>query len=401
MSRTVVPSMFKEIKHGESTIFLSKVPSKFKLPHKIHILGEDERSKFIAHALCGVYDSVELLATRMKEVDKDSPSLQHTVSRRYDTKLIVPEKPLVTPRLLEEEDDSHIDQLLVSGNGHHALAALNAVKHRVDETTSICLMNDGLGVLEDAQSLIFNDRITRPNIMLGHMTHRLRFNKSRNAVRELRGGLFQITSPYTEIVSQHENGQDMIQSLESARLLNASFTPLDQWFRLKLPSIIFESVADPLCVFLDVPYRALRFKDGKARELMSQMLTEILTIIEAMPELAGSTIIRDFISGTGPRRILEDAIMAKGSQPCELALQISQVHGINVDFLNGYFVRRAKQLNVPAPYNTIIHNMLKVKHSQAVYKSKHYIPVEERYVATEEDAPPMPYSRYQPLHRRS
>lgn len=363
------------------SVLLSAEAAKTPTAHKIHILGDDERSKFIAHALSGVYDSVELLAWRNSSskyplIQKKNPQRKREAS--------TPIQPLVTPRILAKDDDSHIDQLFVSGMGRDAVEALQSVKHRIDDKTSICLMNDGLGVLEDVREKVFNGTHTNPNFMLGHMSHRLAWNRRHNSVKELRSGQLQLTLPYQAgIQTQTDRNQHFVESLRAVKSLNTLLTPLDQWLRFKLPSVIFDSVAEPVCVFLDMPYQGL-LQNPAAGRMMSTLLSEILLVIEAMPEVEGSTIIRDFIRGKGPKRLLYNNIMAKQSQTSELARKVAQGKPTDIDYLNGYFAKRAKQLSLDMPTNAVMREMIKAKHSQAIEKRNSYIPVEETSIPSDQ-----------------
>ncbi|PFH62507.1 hypothetical protein XA68_13246 [Ophiocordyceps unilateralis] len=115
--------------------------------HKVHIIGEDEKAKFMAHALCDIYDSVELLGWR-----RHVPTKYRNIStgRRQTRQPTLLQRNTVPKRVYAPSDSSHIDLLVVTGPGVHAATALDSVKHRINEKSTVCLMSEGLGVLEDA-----------------------------------------------------------------------------------------------------------------------------------------------------------------------------------------------------------------------------------------------------------
>lgn len=355
--------------------------------HKIHILGDDERSRFIAHALSGVYDSVEMLGWK-RSSSSSSPSFSSKYrniykSRHGDQRKMKLEHVSVTPRAITREDNSHIDQLLVAGPGHGAVEALRAVKHRINKDTTVCLMTDGLGVLEEVRARIFQgtDESSKPSFLLGHMSHRLAFNRRHDSVKELRHGETQLTwmdsSRMAPEVEKTETRMNFVQALQAVEDLRSSLTPFDKWLHFKLPSVILDSVVEPVCVLLEIPYAGL-LQNPAAQRMMHRLLTEIVSVVDSMPEVEGSAAIRDFIRGNRIRQHIYSRIMARrGAPSSELARQIRNGLPTDIDYLNGFFIRRGRQLGLDLPTNILMRDMVKAKHSLAIEKLNSYIPIEE------------------------
>ncbi|KAK2594628.1 hypothetical protein QQS21_007665 [Conoideocrella luteorostrata] len=349
--------------------------------HKIHILGEDERSKFIAHALSSVYDSVEMLGWR-----SNSSKYRNIQKARSGNRRTAPnvEANLALPRALAKADSSHIDQLIVTGHGHEAAEALGAVKDRIDNNTTVCLMNDGLGILEDVRKKIFEGSDAAPSFLLGHMNHRLAFNRTYDAVTQLKQGqtkltLAEVPRMRVKDMQKAESRTNFVKALQEVKDLNSSFTPYDQWLRFKLPSVIFDSVVEPVCVLLEMPYQGL-LQNPAAQRMMHGLLSEIITVLENMPELAGSTVIRDYVHSKGIRRFMHSRILGKRLQPSQLARRIENGLPTDVEYLNGYFLRRGQRLGVDLRMNMMMRDMIKAKHSQAIERLNSFIPVEETSV---------------------
>lgn len=350
--------------------------------HKIHILGEDARSKFIAHALSGVYDSVERLAWR-----KPFKKYRNVQPKRSENQSHA--EPLsVTPQILAAESDGHIDQLVVSGKAHDTIRALQSVKHRVDENTTICLMSDGLGVLEDVRKRVFNTPDHAPNFLLGHMSHRFAFNRNLDSVKQLRVGEWQLTpgqwsGRLAAEQNKTESRTNFVESLQQARSLNTVMTPFDTWFRFKLPTVLFDSVVEPVCVLLDLPYEGL-LQNRPAQRMMNKLLSEILVVVQNLPEVEGSTALLDLVRGERAKQILYRSIIGKKSEPSHLVRTLRNGLPVDVDYLNGYFIRRAKQAGLSLPTNMMMREMVKAKHSQAVERMNSYIPIEETSIPSDQ-----------------
>ncbi|RFU77555.1 2-dehydropantoate 2-reductase [Trichoderma arundinaceum] len=382
------PSSSSTPKFYVPSVLLPPEAAKSPSVHKIHILGDDERSRFIAHALSGVYDSVEMLGWKRSSSSTSPPSFSSKYrniykSRHGDQRKMKLEHVSVTPKAISRDDRSHIDQLLVAGPGHEAVEALQSVKHRINKDTAVCLMTDGLGVLEEVRARVFQGTEATPSFLLGHMSHRLAFNRRYDSVRELRHGKTQLTfadsSRLAHEVEKTETRMNFVQTLRGVKDLNSSLTPFDKWLHFKLPSVILDSVIEPVCVLLEIPYGGL-LRNPAAQRMMHRLLTEVVSVVDNMPEVEGSAAIRDFIRGNRIRQLVYSRIMARRGASSELARQIQHGLPTDIDYLNGFFIRRGRQLGLDLPTNVMMRDMVKAKHSLAIEKLNSYVPVEETSV---------------------
>ncbi|KAF4774324.1 hypothetical protein HER10_EVM0011676 [Colletotrichum scovillei] len=146
----------------------------------VHVLGNDERSLFLSHALHGIYDSVKTL-----DIPANTPyrGIAGNLGTRKNPKgWIEPNAALETSPEVEK-DDTHISNLVVSGRPSESIKLLEKVKHRIDDRTAVCYVQDGLGVAEAATNRVFPEKDKRPSIMLGHMTHSLAFDRKAKSVK--------------------------------------------------------------------------------------------------------------------------------------------------------------------------------------------------------------------------
>lgn len=386
------PWQGSEVKAGSATPTSTTPSSRFYVPsvvlpaetakagpvHKIHILGDDERSRFIAHALCSVYDSVEMLSfrdmpkSRYRNVEKVQPD--RTRSSAYAEK---------NAALAEEPDtpgDSRIQQLLVTGRGFEAVKAVASVKDRIDENTTICLMNDGMGVLEEVREKIFDGTNTEPTFMLGHMSHALVFNRNRGSVKELKAGRTVLTradSSLRSVKGLHASPDlALLKSLQLAPALKASTSPYDRWLKFKLPSMIFTAAVEPVCVLLDLPYNGL-LHNRSAQKMMNKLLDEIARVVENLPEVQGSAELLNFLQGEGLKRFCYRRITGKAMAPSDLVKRIEKGLQTDMNYQNGYFLKRAKTLGLEMPTNKLMVQMVKARRAEAMERRKAYIPVQE------------------------
>lgn len=285
--------------------------------------------------------------------------------------------------LAEEPDTpstSRIHQLLVTGRGFEAVKAIASVKDRVDEDTTICLMNDGMGVLEEVRETIFNGTYSGPTFMLGHMSHALAFNRNRGSVKELKGGRTVLTMADTALRSlkglRASPDRTLVRSLQLAPSLKASTSLYDQWLRFKLPSMMFTAAVEPVCVLLDLPYNGL-LHNRSAQSMMNKLLDEMARVVENLPEVQGSTELINFLQGEGLKRFCYRRITGKAMAPSELVKRIEKGLQTDMNYQNGYFLKRAKTLGLEMPTNKLMVQMVKARRAEAIEKRNAYIPVQE------------------------
>jgi cytochrome b translational activator protein CBS2 len=352
---------------------------------KIHILGDDERSRFIAHALSRSYAAVEMLSWKGKPSSRynNIETLSRRKSARSQKEPTVEPISVASRATTKTKDDSYIENLIVTGRGYEAVPALEEVKHRVDENTTICLMNDGLGVLEDVREKIFAGEMDKqPDFVLGHMNHRLVFNRASNSVKQLKGGSMRLT-PAARLSGKRkgqstevEKRSRLVERLHNVERLRASTSPLDEWMKFKLPSLVFNAAVEPVCVALDCDYaHIMRFEEGW--KLMNSLLREILQVVAHFPEVRYSAGLQDFLKRGNIRDMLVNGITAKRDAPSLFVQQIASRQYTDVDYHNGYFIRRAKKLGVDVPRNEMMRQIIISKYYKHTRDLNRYVPIEE------------------------
>lgn len=355
--------------------------------HKIHILGEDVRSRFIAHALCSVYDSVELL--QFRDMPRSRYQNIEGLQRERTRKCAYAEKNAAMVRegkdgghaAVKTSDHSHIDQLIVTGRGFEAVKAIASVKDRIDDKTSVCLLNDGMGVLEQVREHILDGKQPEPNFYLGHMNHALAFNRNRDSVKQLRAGRTVLTSADPILNMSKEIHAPLEQPafmrpLKQARILSPSFNTYEDWLRFKLPSMMFTAAVEPVCVLLDLPYWGLA-ANRSAQRMMNQLLAEMALVTESLPEVQASPDLVSFLRGEGLKKFCYRRITGKASAPSDLLMRINKGLQTDINYQNGFFLRRANFLGINTPTNRLMVQMVKAKRMEVKQKRKAWIPVEE------------------------
>ena len=95
---------------------------------------------------------------------------------------------------------------------------------------------------------------------------------------------------------------------------------------------------------------------------MWNLLDEITLLLQNMPEVKGSTAVRDLIYGQRMWQILMQVLMTKKLDSHNaLAQRIDSGLSGDISYMNGYFVRRGKELKLEMPHNANARDMLLAK----------------------------------------
>lgn len=357
----------------------------------VHILGYDNRSKYLSHSLHGVYDSI-------KTIKPNASTKYANVSGNQDKgkqrKWIEPNAGLDASRGLGSEgENGHISNLIVAAPASQTIPLLDQVKHRVDDRTAICYMSDGLGVAEHANNEIFTDEESRPSIVLGHMNQSFAKDRNRDAIRSMRPEYETVLTgvrpyygrdhrdkgknqPLTQPSENWLRTQSMFSQFAAASHLKARAVPLDSWMKVKIPSLMFASVADPICVLLDYRYEQLIY-NPTANRLVDDLLNEIAEVVGRMYELRrASPELQAMLRGEGVRKRIISQLRAKKDAPSKMALQIQRGQLTDIDYLNGYFIRRGRRMGLKMTANEMVVGLVKAKHKAELEKLRSYIPLE-------------------------
>lgn len=269
------------------------------------------------------------------------------------------------------------------------MEALEAVKHRVNKDTEVCLMTEGLGVLEDVRQKIFSVPDDEPTFLLGNMSHKFAFNRSFDSVRQLRHGIWNITSVQRSAVmstdlAKVETQSNFVKSLQAAKLLSTQYTPFDSWFKYKLPGVIFDSAVEPVCLLLELSYADI-MQNNSARKLISSLLKEIIAILQRMPEIARGETYHELLDIDRAHKALYKRILHNRHRQSKLVEDVRMGRQVSVDHLNGYFLRRAYSLGVEAPTNKMMWDLVKARNATATAKRDSYIRMEETSVTPEDE----------------
>lgn len=354
------------------------------LKEPIHVLCTNVRASYIAFALSSVSNRAPpgliLPHTQRKkylEEGRRISVLRHGLWNESNNLQPEPYQSLVY-----DGADNHIDHLVLTTQACRTGRWLATLIPRIDSRTVLCLVQDGLGVPEHLNATIFRDPRTRPRYVLGHMTHLLRHIRkpqdSRDHFRfalgeEEESGVLHLAS-YTprepggdgfsseaSSAARREGSSEgrgrgwpraesFVYAMWRAPRLNVVNHPLGEFLARKLPTMVFQSVVEPVSALLDCDYGELcRSRVGLNK--VEQLLHEVSQVMLSLPELSHEHKFLDYV---GSHRLRGDVLgqlrSTEGTTESEMRWLIRNARPTNLDFLSGWFLHRAAEVGVDVPY---------------------------------------------------
>lgn len=348
------------------------------LSDQFHILGSDIRAKYLAYNLAGLpkVPPVQLLLNQKYDLDTWKEEGQAinlfrgeraATRNRIEASWIFDQSPWLP-------EAGRIDQLLVTIPCANTVHAITQIRDRIDHNTTICLIQEGLGVVEALNATVFRDVATRPHYVLGTLTHQLGYSKKGYTLSEMKPGHLALTAFDGKTSFEHMTCHPPIerQVRESYLLQLLTLDPelraggyrYSTFLRRKLPEMVFRSTVDTIVATLGISYDQILI-NSYANYLHNQLIKEIGNVVVALPEARNEPALLEYVESGKMSRHCKLRLKKSAKQRSRMANQVGKGLETEIDFLNGYFVRRGKALGIKSPSNDMIIGMLKAKQTLA------------------------------------
>ncbi|EKG11718.1 Ketopantoate reductase ApbA/PanE [Macrophomina phaseolina MS6] len=386
------------------------------VPRRIHILGTGSVGKLVAHSLSSIPNPppITLLFHKpslMEEWKKSGGQIQLSTAgiadtrSGFDAELAMPnrrehskeiefkEDPARTfdpelkrkrgttpdgstaPRGLGTEVTEPIHHLIVTTKAPSTVSAISAVKHRLSPTSTICFLQNGMGVIDEVNKDLFPDEATRPNYMQGIISHGVHssspFSATHAGVGTIQLGILPRSpieaTPDADASAARSSNERSASSKSvwapSSRYLLRTLTrspalcaiglsPTDL-LCAQLEKLAINCLINPMTALLDVRNGALLYNYHLTRS-MRLLLSEISVVIRSLPELRGVPNL-DTRFATSRLETLSVSVADKTAQNISSMLADTR-RGLQteVDYINGYIVRRGEEVGVRCVMNYLI-----------------------------------------------
>lgn len=392
------------------------------LTRRIHLLGTGSIGTLVAHSLRilpnpppitillhrpEMYDDFKAgsrivrLVNKMTEINDEQTGYDVDVKDNHEGKIYwrhiahnVGERRTPLNEIKEEEllpsGELYIYTLIVTVKGPSTVAALRSVKHRVDGRTTILLMQNGMGQIDELNSQVFTDPATRPTYMLGIISHGAYMQGPFAVVHAGFGsvalGIHRDTDKYplpptdnhintsnlpeedrkTMFPSDRDlysnmSSRYLLRTLTRSTVLTCAAYPYLDLFQLQLEKLVSNCVLNPLTALLDVQNGSMLDNPPLTR-VQRLLIAEISLVIRGMPELEGIPNARMRFSATRLEALFRGISQKTARNSSSMREDIRNVKYPEIDYINGYIVRRGEEQGIKCVLNYMIMQLIKAKH---------------------------------------
>ena len=333
----------------------------------IYVLGLGSIGSFIAHSLRSLPDppSVTLLVHR-ESLYQEVSSSNWKLGLRVGEDGILEETSGFHAELLRKETSSCTDPiryLIVAVKASATVTALEPLKARIGRETIICLFQNGLGQVEDLNEQLFIDPSTRPTYMFGIVRHGVYLNSANEAVLSGPNGCAAVgfvdssdnAAPY-----QHRLLLDAL--LRSPRLRCTELKWADL-LRVQLLKLATNCVINPLTAVLDIRNGNL-LDNPHLWPIQRRLLKEISNVLESLPEIKCLPHDRAHFSVASLEAIVQDTLEKTAHNSSSMREDIRKGRATEIGFINGWIIKRGKELGIDCAVNICVTQMILAKSHQ-------------------------------------
>lgn len=378
--------------------------SKFEMPQTIHVLGAGCLGMFVAHQISGIPDRPRIILlirspAMLNFWNKSNKSLEVVTKgvedQRYgfDVELLPlsstgqpaeeskkrGEDSLPAEDLLGKEDKTDqasdskiIHHLILSVKAPHTVPALTMIAHRLTQYSTIVFLQNGLGMVDEVNEQLFPDESTRPNYIVGVISHGVYRTPSKyfSVVHAGFGTLALGVIPRRSMLEPPRVTDGISRLAPSARylmrvltqtpqLVATGFTPTDM-LQLQLEKLAMNCIINPLTVMYDCRNQELLDNDN-FRRVIRLLLAEISLVIRSLPELQGLPNVVMRFSPDRLEHMVFNLSRKTGENLSSMLQDVRAGKKTEIDYLNGYIIRRGEKLGITCVLNYMVLQMVKGK----------------------------------------
>lgn len=367
-SKTIQRCFFhSSISFTQQKIDLQHIPSQnanhSKMDPTIHILGLGNLGKLVAHSLAtkSKPPPITLLFHRpnvynIAKAEGPKIKIYHDGAwhgdGHYDAELISEHFHESSP------DTKDISNLIVTTKSHTTAKALDAVKHRLTPMSTILFIHNGMGVVEEVNEMIFPRPKDRPHYLFGIASHGVSQQTAFTAVLAGHGSL---TIGNPEIDKEKSLVSDyLLRQIVGSELLRASEVSWEEFKLHQLQKLAVNAIINPLTAIncclngMIAPRSKGPSILEKDEDLFESLLSEISEVFCSLPELQAIPGLKERFSIENLRNAVFDVASATAQNRSSMLQDVCNGRETEIRYINGYIVRRARELGIRAPMNDLM-----------------------------------------------
>jgi 2-dehydropantoate 2-reductase len=328
---------------------------------------EQDRAEFVPLA-------EEPLHSKVSATAEDAPQAQPEVSSP------APQRPLETRhKLWGNTRGAHavgsepIHNLIVTTKTTYTINSLASLAHRLSRHSTICFLQNGMGIIDDVNAQIFPDEATRPSYVQGIITHGVNVPPEvaeRDpffAVHAGHGTIALGLIPRSPDVAKAAGDLDeanensiwapsaryLLRTLTRSPVLCAvGFTPTEL-LQQQLEKLAVNSVLNPLTSLIDARNGQILYNFALTRT-MRLLLAETSLVMRSLPELASIPNVETRFSAARLETLVVSVAKKTAENISSMLADVRAGRPTEINWINGYIVKRGDELGIPCVANYAI-----------------------------------------------
>lgn len=286
------------------------------------------------------------------------------------------------PRGLGTERTEPIYNLIVTTKAPSTVSALSAIAHRLTPASTICFLQNGMGVIDEVNEELFPDEATRPNYMQGIISHGVHSSTAFSATHAGAGTIQLGLLPRGPLTPPAETSAvDSTGEPEDQRTLASTWAPSSRYLLrtltrspalcavglsptdllcAQLEKLAINCLVNPITALLDVRNGTLLYNYHISRA-MRLLLSEISLVVRSLPELRGMPNLETRFAAARLETLAVSVADKTGNNISSMLADVRRGLQSEIDYINGYIVRRGDEVGVRCVMNYLVVNLVNGK----------------------------------------
>ncbi|KAI8992267.1 2-dehydropantoate 2-reductase [Pilobolus umbonatus] len=245
-----------------------------------------------------------------------------------------------------------IQSLIVATKAQHTVHAIQQVSDRLSSDSTILLLQNGMGVVEELMETVWN-KTDPPHIMVGINRHAVErtspyeiyHHSGDNDPNAL------VLGEYPVHKEQHQD--ELVSVLTGIPELNASFIPWKEARKRMAQKLIINACINPICALLESKNEILK-KDQNphTKYLVKSIFNEAYEVLK--DELPGN-------SSQSLEKMVWDMVDIAASNSCSTLQDIRNNRLTEIDYINGYICRLGREKKIDVKANELFVHLIHAK----------------------------------------
>ncbi|MCJ1274505.1 hypothetical protein MMC21_002301 [Puttea exsequens] len=275
-------------------------------------------------------------------------------------------RPEVEGSAAPEHNDKIIYNLVVSVKAPQTVNGLRMLAHRLTKNSTILFLQNGMGIIEEINKEVFPYEESRPTYIICVSTHGFNSDGLFEIVHAGQGTIALGVMP--RMPMRKEDQKSMSHMAASARYLIRTMTrapvlvavgfPPTDLFQQQLEKLVANCVINALTAILECKNGALLFNYHFTR-VMRLLLAEISLVVKNLPELQNVPNANTRFDTKRLEAMVVSIAKNTAQHDSSMLQDVRAGRQTEIDYLNGYIVRRGEEMGVHCVMNYMLLHMLK------------------------------------------